>query len=115
MHKEVLTKNTKSVLNALNASGIVKNFYLAGGTALALYFGHCFSIDLDWFAEKFDYTLSFRRQLEKVGKLGGIDNESKNTFNGTLNGVKLSFFEYPYPLIVAKSKYKENVYCGWHP
>ncbi len=114
MHEEVLTKNTKSVLNALNASGIIKNFYLAGGTALALYFGHRFSIDLDWFAEKFDYTLSFRRQLEKLGKLG-IDNESKNTFNGALNGVKLSFFEYPYPLIAAKSKYKENVYVAGIP
>jgi len=114
MHEEVLTKNTKSVLDALNASGIIKNFYLAGGTALALYFGHRFSIDLDWFAEKFNYTLYFRRQLEKLGKLG-IDNESKNTFNGALNGVKLSFFEYPYLPITPKSKYKENVYVAGIP
>lgn len=114
MYEKALTKNTKSVLNALGASGIVKNFYLAGGTALALYFGHRFSVDLDWFAEKFDYTLSFRRQMEKLGKLG-IDSESKNTFNGTLNGVKLSFFEYPYPLIAPKSRYKENVYVAGIP
>jgi len=114
MHQEALTKNTKSVLEAIGDSDIAKDFYLAGGTALALYFGHRFSIDLDWFAEKFDYTLSFRRQLEKLGKLG-IDSESKKTFNGALNGVKISFFEYPYPLIAPKSKYKENVYLAGIP
>ena len=114
MQEEVLTKNTKSVLNALDASGIAKNFYLAGGTALALYFGHRFSIDLDWFAEKFDYTLSFRRQLEKLGKLG-VDSESEKTFNGTLNGVKISFFEYPYPLIASKQQYKDNIYLAGIP
>jgi len=114
MQEKVLTKNTKSVLNALDASGIAKNFYLAGGTALALYFGHRFSIDLDWFAEKFDHTLSFRRQLEKLGKLG-VDSESEKTFNGTLDRVKISFFEYPYPLIVPKKRYKGNVYLAGIP
>ncbi len=114
MYEKALTKNTKSVLNALNASGVVKNFYLAGGTALALYFGHRFSVDLDWFAEKFDYTPSFRRQLEKLGKLG-VDSESEKTFNGTLNGVKISFFEYPYPLISSKSRYKKDVFLAGIP
>ncbi len=114
MQEEVLTKNTKSVLNALNASGIAKNFYLAGGTALALYFGHRFSVDLDWFAEKFDYNLSFRRQLEKLGKLG-VDSESEKTFNGTLNRVKISFFEYPYPLVASKQRYKDNIYLAGIP
>lgn len=107
MHEEALTQNTKSVLGALGVSGASKGFYLAGGTALALYFGHRFSVDLDWFAEKFEYTLSFRRRLEKLGRLG-IESESENTFNGTLNGVKVSFFEYPYPLIAPKISFKEN-------
>lgn len=114
MHEKALTKNTKSVLSTLNASGTVKNFYLAGGTALALYFGHRFSIDLDWFAEKFDYTPIFRRQLEKFGKLS-IDSESKNTFNGALNGVKISFFKYPYPLMSPKSRYKKNIFLAGIP
>ncbi len=114
MHQEALTKNTKNVLDALNSAGIVKDFYLAGGTALALYFGHRFSVDLDWFAEKFDYTPIFRRQLEKLGKLS-IDSESKNTFNGALNGVKISFFKYPYPLISSKNQYKKNIFLAGIP
>ena len=114
MHQEALTKNAKNLLDTIGDYGIAKGFYLAGGTALALYFGHRFSVDLDWFAEKFDYTPIFRRQLEKLGKLS-IDSESKNTFNGALNGVKISFFKYPYPLITPKSKYKENIYLAGIP
>jgi predicted nucleotidyltransferase component of viral defense system len=114
MHPETLTQNTKSVLDAINEAGIARNFYLAGGTALALYFSHRFSIDLDWFSEKFDYTISFRRELEKLGRLG-IDSESEKTFNGSLNGVKISFFEYPYPLIAPKTKYAQNVYLAGIP
>ena len=114
MHEESITQNTKSVLNTLSSVSFIKNFYLAGGTALALYFGHRFSIDLDWFSEKFRYTLSFRHQLEKLGRLS-VDSESENTFNGALNGVKISFFEYPYPLISPKEKYKGNIYLAGLP
>ncbi len=114
MHEESLTQNTSSVLQSLGKSGVSKDFYLAGGTALALYFGHRFSVDLDWFAEKFEYNLPFRRSLEKLGKLG-IDNASENTFNGTLNGVKISFFQYPYPLIAPKVSYRDNVFLAGLP
>ena len=114
MHEEAITQNTKSVLDAISESGIAKDFYLAGGTALAFYFGHRFSVDLDWFAEKFEYNVFFRQKLENLGKLS-IDSESEKTFNGALDGVKISFFEYPYPLISPKSKYKENVYLAGIP
>jgi len=111
MHEESLTKNTKRVLEKLATSGLTKNFYLAGGTALALYFGHRFSIDLDWFAEHFHYTRSFRLRLEKLGHLT-IDSESDDTFNGALDNVKISFFRYPYPLIMPKNKYKKNIFLA---
>jgi len=114
MHEESLTQNTKSVLDTLGTVGFIKNFYLAGGTAFALYFGHRFSIDLDWFAEKFRYTPSFRHQLEKFGRLS-IDSESEDTFNGALDGVKISFFEYPYPLISPKEQYKGDIYLAGIP
>jgi len=114
MHKESLTKDTESVLEALGASGIVKDLYLAGGTALALHLGHRVSVDLDWFSEDFKYNVTFRKELEKLGKLS-IDSESENTFNGATNGVKISFFQYPYPLISAKIKYGQNIYLAGIP
>lgn len=114
MYSEALTPDTQSVLKIIGESGLSKDFYLAGGTALALYFGHRFSVDLDWFTERFNYASSFRQKLEQLGRLS-IDEESKGTFNGALNGVKVSFFGYPYPLISSKNKYSENVYLAGLP
>ena len=101
MHENTLIKNTKHVLESLNQTGLTKDFYLAGGSALALYYGHRFSVDLDWFAESFSYTPVFREKLSELGKLS-VESEGEKTFNGALNGVKISFFEYPYPLISPK-------------
>lgn len=111
MHEETLTQNTKRILESLNHSGLIKDFYLAGGTALALYYGHRFSVDLDWFAESFNYTSSFRKRLSELGKLS-VDSEGEKTFNGVLDGVKISFFEYPYPLIFPKTHFRNNVYLA---
>lgn len=90
MHEESLTQNTKCVLESLDRTGTIKDFYLAGGTALALYYGHRFSVDLDWFAENFTYSPDFRKKISELGKLG-VDYESEKTFNGVLNEVKISF------------------------
>lgn len=114
MHEEALTQNTKSILESLDRAGLIKDFYLAGGTALALYYGHRFSIDLDWFSENFSYSPDFRKKLSELGKLG-IDNEGEKTFNGVLNGVKISFFEYSYPLISAKIHYRGDIYLASRP
>ena len=114
MYEKAITKNTKGVLETLSVSGITKDFYLAGGTALAFYLGHRFSVDLDWFSEEFNYSVSFRRKLEHLGKLS-IDSESEDTFNGVLDNVKISFFEYPYPLISPKIKYQKDVYLAGVP
>ncbi len=114
MREEVLAKNTKSVLEKIGASPCSRNFYLAGETALVLHFGHRLSVDLDRFSEKFSYDSSFRRGLEKIGKLE-VDSESRDAFNGVLNGVKVSLFKYPYPLISPKVKYKDNIFIAGIP
>lgn len=111
MYEESLTQNTKRVLELLDRAETVKDFYLAGGTALALYYGHRFSVDLDWFAENFTYSPGFRKKLSELGKLS-IDHEGEKTFNGVLDEVKISFFEYPYPLISPKVHYKGNIYLA---
>ncbi len=114
MHKESLTQNTKRVLETLGRKGLVKDFYLAGGSALALYYGHRYSIDLDWFAESFSNTTGFKKKLSETGKLN-INNQDEKTLNASLSGVKISFFEYPYPLISPRVKYNSDVYLAGKP
>jgi len=93
-----LSKQTQSNLESLKNASFVKNYYLAGGTALSLHFGHRFSYDLDFFSQNPVKPEVIRSGLSKLGKLEIFQND-EGTFNGVLNGIKLSFFIYPYKLL----------------
>ena len=55
----------KFVLNGFSQSEVGKQFYLAGGTALALQLGHRQSVDLDFFSQTEDIP-TIRPQLEET-------------------------------------------------
>lgn len=78
-----------------------KDFYLAGGTGLALQIGHRDSIDFDFFtAKEFDTKKLFQelKSAFKNHKLLKIQEE-KNTLSLLINKeVRCSFFSYDYPL-----------------
>lgn len=96
MHEETLSKNTGIILGKIVQ--IASPFYLAGGTSLALQLGHRISVDLDFFThDEFDVNLLIN-SLNSMGKLI-IEDQSNITFNGSLDGVKISFFKYSYPLL----------------
>ena len=98
MRKEVINKKTERFLSALAQSELVKDFYLAGGTALALQYGHRKSVDLDWFKKESFNTVKLKRDLAALGELT-INSEERDTLNLDLAGVKLSFLGYPYKLL----------------
>ncbi len=101
LHFDVLDEKRKNILPQLS---FIKEqgFYLAGGTALALIFGHRDSIDFDFFIDKpFDTAKLFEHiaahfKDHEVSKT----QEEKNTLSLIIdNEIKLSFFSFPYPLI----------------
>lgn len=77
------------------------NIYLAGGTALALHFGHRTSQDLDFYTPKhFDSRIIYRKFKETFGKEKLSEGTfAKDTLKFKSNITDLSFFRYPYPLI----------------
>lgn len=98
MHPSALNDTTATVFQKLRHAVFIKKFYLAGGTALALRYGHRESVDLDFFsAHKFSTELLIKA-LSKLGKFKLI-NEEAGTVDGILDGVKVSFFAYPYKLL----------------
>lgn len=105
MFTKGLSSKTQSNLESLTSLPFVKNYYLADGTALALHFGHRFSHDLDFFSQNPNSSEIIRDSLEETGKLEIIQNDY-GTFNGILNGVKISFFIYKYPLLYPIKVYK---------
>ncbi|PIY93338.1 MAG: hypothetical protein COY69_02155 [Candidatus Magasanikbacteria bacterium CG_4_10_14_0_8_um_filter_32_14] len=113
MHEETLSQKTKMLLDKLTKEKWFKNFYLAGGTALALHYGHRESIDLDWFTPKNIRTEDLLSKLSKVGKFVVLQEE-ENIVEGTLDGVKVSFVSYPYPILGNFSMYnKVNLVSVW--
>jgi predicted nucleotidyltransferase component of viral defense system len=85
MHPDILETGTERVLTKIVAAGLLDGFYMVGGTALALQYGHRKSIDLDFFLP---HDFSLFELKEKIATLDGI-----------LDGVKLTFLRYPYPLL----------------
>lgn len=87
-----------------------EDFYLAGGTALALYFGHRDSVDFDFFSSK---SFSVERLVSKIEKVFFdhkivIVQQEIGTLTVILDDeIKISFFEYDYRLIaqVVESEY----------
>ncbi len=76
-----------------------QNFYLAGGTALPLDLGHRRSIDLDWFtAERMPDPLRLAQRLRDATSFVTAE-VAAGTLYGSVRGVRVSFFEYRYPML----------------
>ena len=96
---------TQTVLVSLAKLPFVNKFYLAGGTACALYYGHRLSYDLDFFSPELENPRLITQILTKVGQLK-VDQQSEGTWLGELDGVKLSFFLHIYPELENEEEYE---------
>ncbi len=100
MFYDILDKERKNILPILES--LKNDFYLGGGTALALQIGHRDSIDFDFFSEKPFNTQKLFEQLEMIFKDHSIEKtqDEKNTLSIIVDGgIKISFFSYSYPLL----------------
>ena len=100
MHYEALDDKRRALLPALGA--FKKEFYLAGGTALALHIGHRVSVDFDFFTEKDFDTEELYERVQKVFGETVRTQESQNTLAVVArDDMKVSFMKYRYPLLDA--------------
>lgn len=104
MFKETLIKGANDSLAILGRSSILKDAYLAGGTAAALQMGHRISVDFDFFTPKEFMPKKFSVTLSKLGSFHE-DQADKGTVLGKFEGVKFSLFIYKYPLIFPATQY----------
>ena len=95
MHSEAIDEKTKRIFTKISKCDFIQNFYLAGGTALAIQLGHRESIDLDFFSNKKFKVADLKKRLSEIGNYS-LDSEDERTLNGSLDNVKLSFFYYGY-------------------
>lgn len=77
------------------------DFYLAGGTALALRLGHRRSDDLDLFSFQLDDTGPLQARLLAVFPDLTVTSVAPRTLYASLARVQVSFFGYRYPALAA--------------
>lgn len=98
MHKEILTSSQVELLDFIKKFN--NNFYLAGGTSIALQIGHRRSIDFDLFTKADSLNASKIKsafiKLSGTGK--SVIYEAFDQIHFLVNGVKLTFFTYPFDI-----------------
>ena len=95
----IIEPHTFELIPQLQAIPALKEFYLVGGTALALQLGHRNSIDIDLFTKN---DFSVEDLLSALASHFSVQSTFKA--NGTLlsfvENVKVDFIRHPYPLIL---------------
>ena len=99
LYPQILSKNQQEVLTKLDVLG--KDYYLAGGTALALQLGHRTSLDFDLYNTNHFSNEKLTAKLKKTFSTGfkASAGQPKDTLFAEIMGVKISVFYYPYQLI----------------
>ena len=107
-HLEVLKPKQVKVLREMGRPVQERGFYLGGGTALAIHFGHRQSVDLDWFnPDPIHDALLLAESLRGAGLDFVTTQTGPGTLHGTILGVRVTFLEFRYPLLQPPTPWKE--------
>ena len=90
---------TFELITQLQALPALKEFYLVGGTALALQLGHRHSIDIDLFTKN---DFSVEELLSSLVQHFSVHSTFKtdNTLLSFINNIKVDFIRHAYPLVL---------------
>ena len=97
MHEEALTKQAQRIFPSFAS---FKKFYLVGGTALSIQIGHRKSVDFDFFSLK-KLPTDLMAQVKKTFPRFRITltYSAPGQINLLIDGLKITFLEYPYPVL----------------
>lgn len=98
LHLEIVSEPLIELLRHLMQVDRLKSFYLVGGTALALRYGHRVSVDLDLFThESFDSQQLAKLLVDEFDLTESV--VEKNTVLGLIHGIKTDFIAHRYALV----------------
>jgi Nucleotidyl transferase AbiEii toxin, Type IV TA system len=98
LRKETVSAPTLELLAILMEDYLLKDFFLVGGTALALQIGHRLSIDIDLFTTSSFDENKLLIHLESKYKFR-LDYQQQNTLKGDIGEVKVDLIAHSYPLV----------------
>lgn len=104
MFLQIIPESIRSLLPGLASVVSPERFYLAGDTGAALQLGHRQSVDLDFFSP---HQFSPGKLAGRLSSLGDVQvvSATPGTLHIQVSGVRISFFQYTYPLIAPVASY----------
>ena len=102
LHYEAIYPETLGLLNNLSNKSELKQFFLVGGTAVALHIGHRISVDLDFFTKKdinTDNLKFFLNNNYSIIKTSTDINTLSCFINYKKKIIKVDFISYKYNLL----------------
>ena len=105
MHREILNGRQTELLPLM--AKFRREYYLVGGTAIALHIGHRRSIDFDLFKQS---QLNHKKNLDRILDGGfpyQVTRRVEEQMNLIVNEVKITFFQYPFH-VSAKENFEDT-------
>ncbi|TDA67550.1 MAG: hypothetical protein D9V47_10370 [Clostridia bacterium] len=101
--KEILDAKGWRLCRTIGASPLAPDFYLAGGTGLALQLRHRRSLDLDFFAGRPAERIATAAIIRTIQRLFGpavtIELSQADQVTWNIGGTMVTFMAYPFPLL----------------
>lgn len=94
MFKNILNSDQEKLLPLVKSFS--SNYYLVGGTAIALHLGHRRSIDFDLFIDKTFDPMHIRTKLLTNYKIDQTFSQGEGELTVLIDKVKVTFFHYPF-------------------
>ena len=100
LHEGCVPERLLTLLRKLASEPVFEDFFLVGGTALALQIGHRLSVDIDLFTQNELNIPEITRYLVKnhSGKYQLL-NSQKMIFQVSIEGIKVDFVQHPFELV----------------
>jgi len=108
-HIDILSDRQKTVLSQLAAALADTDFYMAGGTALALQLGHRPSVDFDWFISRLGEPENLLQRLDRFDIDYRVQSVDVETVYLDIKAVQVSFIGYKYPLLQSPIFFDESI------
>jgi hypothetical protein len=103
---EAIAGATAATLVNLQRAALLEGFYLAGGTGLALQFGHRLSRDLDFFATDLFDEEAILQPLQQQPEFSLV-SIAPHTLHASIQQTKVSFLGYDYPILFPFGRFSD--------
>lgn len=100
IHAEILNANQNNLLPLVKV--FYNQFYLVGGTAIALQLGHRRSIDFDFFSFKKIDQRKIRNLIVKHHRINKVIVDDQDEYTIIVDAVKITFLRYPFKIKLSK-------------